>query len=262
MGEKAKSTLLYLHGIDFDADSEIQMINGNTLSNNISWIESIKALKEWKVLKPILILVGIAFLKEFGGHEALVAYSSHILTSQQAIDPKVASLFHPICFIVGAVVCIFIQSYLKIKWLMITASIFQAISHISMAIYYLVSEHYLHCNTEYTQLCHNLAFWPILNISIYAFSFGLGWGIVYFALIGILFTVHREFSHSYFFLLATQCRWLYHFPYVICKLHNCDCLCIFLFGGLIDITSIHIIPILTYSCVVAKFSLSLYSLNN
>ena len=194
LDEKAKSTLLYLHGRDFDADSEIQKIKGNTLSNNISWIESIRALKEWKVLKPILIMVGISFLKEFGGHEALVAYSSHILTSQQAMEPKVASLFYPICLIVGAVMCIFIQSYTKIKWLLITASIFQAISHISMAIYYLVTEHYLHCNTEYTQLCQNLAFWPILNIATYAFSFGLGWGLVYFALLGILFTVHREFS--------------------------------------------------------------------
>ena len=194
LDEESKSTLLYLHGRDFDADSEIQKIKGNTLCNNISWIESIRALKEWKVLKPILIMVGIAFLKEFGGHEALVAYSSHILTSQQAMDPKVASLFYPICLIVGAVVCIFIQSYTKIKWLLITASIFQAISHISMAIYYLVTEHYLHCNTEYTQLCHNLAFWPILNIAAFAFSFGLGWGLVFSALAGILFTVHREFS--------------------------------------------------------------------
>ena len=194
MDEKAKSTLLYLHGRDFDADSEIQKIKGNTLSNNISWVESIKALKEWKVLKPILIMVGISFLKEFGGHEALVAYSSHILASQQAMDPKVASLFYPIFLIVGAIVYFSIQSYCKLKWIMITASIFQAISHISMTIYYLVSEHYLHCNTEYTQLCHNLAFWPILNIAIYAFSFGLGWGLVYFALIGIVFTVHRELS--------------------------------------------------------------------
>ena len=73
LDEKSKSTLLYLHGRDFDADSEIQKIKGNTLSINISWIESIKALKEWKVLKPILIMVGISFLKEFGGHEAIVA---------------------------------------------------------------------------------------------------------------------------------------------------------------------------------------------
>ena len=193
---KAKSTLLYLHGGDFDADSEIEKIKGNTLSNNISWIESIRALKEWKVLKPILIMVGIAFFKESGGHEAFVAYSSHILTNQQAMDPKVASLFYPLCLIVGAIVYFSIQNYCKLKWLLITASIFQAISHISMAIYYLVSEHYFHCNTEYTQLCHSLAFWPILNIAIYAFAFGLGWGLVYYALVGIVFTVHREFSAS------------------------------------------------------------------
>ena len=161
---KARSTLLYLHGGDFDADSEIEKIKGNTLSNNISWIESIRALKEWKVLKPILIMVGIAFLKEFGGHEALVAYSSHILENQQAMDPKVASLFYPICLIAGAIVCILIMKYFKLRWLLITQSIFQAISHISMAIYYLVSEHYFHCNTEYTQLCHSLAFWPIFTV--------------------------------------------------------------------------------------------------
>ena len=192
MDEKAISTLRYLHGEDFDTGSEVEKIKGNTLSRNIKWIEGIKSLKHWNVSKPILFMIGIAFLKEFGGHEGMVAFSSHVLENQQAIDPKVASLFYPICLIVGAIVYLSIQSCCKLKWIMITASIFQAISHISMTIYYLVSEHYLHCNTEYTQLCHNLAFWPILNIAIYAFSFGLGWGLVYFALLGIVFTVHRE----------------------------------------------------------------------
>ena len=192
LDEKAKSTLLYLHGKDFDADSEIQKIKGNTLSNNISWIESVKVWKDWKVIKPMIMMAVIASLMNLGGHEALVSFSSHILENQQAMDPKVASLFYPICLIVGAIVYSSIQSYCKLKWIMITASIFQAISYISMAIYYLVSEHYLHCNTEYTQLCNNLAFWPILNIAIYAFSFAVGWGLVYYALVGIMFTVHRE----------------------------------------------------------------------
>ena len=192
MDEKAKSTLRYLHGRNFDTDSEIEKIKGNTLSRNIRWIEGIKALKHWNVLKPILFMAGIAFLKECGGHEGMVALSSQILENQQVIDPKVASLFYPLCLIVGAIVYFSIQNYCKLKWILITASIFQGMSHISMAIYYLVSEHYFHCNTEYTQLCHSLAFWPILNIAIYAFAFGFSWGLVYFALLGILFTVHRE----------------------------------------------------------------------
>ena len=192
MDERAKSILHYLHGKDFDTDSETERIKGKTLSRKIRWIEGIKALKHWSVSKPIVFMIGIAFLKEFGGHEGMVSFSSHILENQQAMDPKVASLFYPICLIIGAIVYFSIQNHLKLKWILIIASIFQAISHISMAIYYLVSEHFLHCNTEYTKLCHNLAFWPILNIAIYAFSFGFGWGLVYFALIGIVFTVHRE----------------------------------------------------------------------
>ena len=78
MDEKAKSALNYLHGRDFDADSEIEKIKGKTLSRKISWMEGIKALKHWNVLKPIMFMIGLAFLKEFGGHEGMVSFSSHI----------------------------------------------------------------------------------------------------------------------------------------------------------------------------------------
>ena len=194
LDERAKATLRYLHGRDFDADTEIEKIKSETLSNKISWVESFKALKDWKVLKPILLMGVIASLKELGGHEAMVSFSSHILESQQAMDPKVASLFYPICLIAGAIVSISILNYCKLKWLLIFASVFQAISHISMAIYFLISDNHLHCMTQHSHICHTISFWPILNIALYAFSFSLGWGLVYFTLIGIMFTVHRELS--------------------------------------------------------------------
>ena len=194
LDERAKTTLQYLHGSQLDTDTEIQKIKSGTLSNKITWIESLKTLKEWKVLKPILLMAVIASLKELGGHEAMVSFSSHILESQQAMDPKVASLFYPIFLIAGAIVSISILNYCKLKWLIIFASVFQAISHISMAIYFLISENHLHCMTQYTDTCHTLSFWPIFNIALFAFSFALGWGLVYFTLIGIVFTVHREFS--------------------------------------------------------------------
>ena len=192
--EKAKSTLFYLHGSDFDADAEIDKIKNETLRSKGSWIESIKALKEWKVLKPLLLMCVLGLLKELGGHEAMVSFSTRVLENQQAMDPKVAALFYPIFLIAGAILCICILKYCKMKWLLIIASTFQAISHLSMAIYYFVSENYLHCNTGYSQLCHALSFWPIFNIALFAFSFGFGWGLVYFGLLGTVFTVHKEFS--------------------------------------------------------------------
>ena len=66
-------------------------------------------------------MIGIAFLKEFGGHEGMVSFSSHILENQQAMDPKVASLFYPICLIIGAIVYFSIQNHLKLKWILIIA---------------------------------------------------------------------------------------------------------------------------------------------
>ena len=110
MDERAKSILHYLHGKDFDTDSETERIKGKTLSRKIRWIEGIKALKHWSVSKPIVFMIGIAFLKEFGGHEGMVSFSSHILENQQAMDPKVASLFYPICLIIGAIV-LFMNTY-------------------------------------------------------------------------------------------------------------------------------------------------------
>ena len=208
LDEKAKTTLQYLHGRDFDTDTEIQKIKSETLCSNISWSESVKALKEWKVLKPILLMCAIASLKELGGHEAIMAFSSHILESQQAMDPKVASLFYPIFLIAGAIVSISIIKYCKLKWLLIIASVFQAISHISMAIYFLISDNHLHCMTLQSHVCRVISFWPILNIALFAFSFAFGWGLVFFTLIGVVFTVHREFSTAIVVTTEDTCSYL------------------------------------------------------
>ncbi|KAI6650387.1 hypothetical protein LOD99_5824 [Oopsacas minuta] len=168
LDDKAKSILLYLHGSEFVADTEIQKIKGKTLT----------------------------VLKELGGHEAMVSFSSHILENQQVMGPKVVSLFYPIFLIIGATVCILIMNCCKLKLLLIIASVLPATSHISMAIYYLLSEHYLYCNTEYSQLCHTLAFWPIFTIALFSLSYGFGWGLVFYSLMRMMFTVHKEFSLS------------------------------------------------------------------
>ena len=208
LDEKAKTTLQYLHGRDFDTDTEIQKIKSETLSRNISWSERVKTVKEWKVLKPILLMCAIASFKELGGHGALMAFSSHILESQQAMDPRVASLFYPIFLIAGAIVSISIIKYCKLKWLLIIASVFQAISHISMAIYFLISDNHLHCMTLQSHVCRVISFWPILNIALFAFSFAFGWGLVFFTLIGVVFTVHREYSTAIVVTTEDICSYL------------------------------------------------------
>ena len=192
--ERAKRTLVYLHGTNINADFELQKIKLTTMNKNVSWRENAKALAEWKVLKPLLLMIVLAFCKEFGGHQVMISFSSKILESQQAMDPKVAALFYPIFLIAGAIVCISILNYCRLKWLMIVASSLQTISHISMAIYFLTLEHQTNCTLHHSSICGAIFYWPICNVALFAFSFALGWGLVYFSLIGLMFSVHREIS--------------------------------------------------------------------
>ena len=203
--ERAKQTLFYLHGKDFDADAELLNIRNDLSNKQFTWIDSIKALRNWKVLKPILLMTAFAFFKEFGGHEAMVSFSSHILENQQGMDPKVASLFYPTFLTAGAIVSMIIFRFCKLKWLIIVGNVLQTLSHLSMSIYYFVSDKYFHCTDESSQICRTISFWPIMNISLYAFAFSLGWGVIYFSLTTILIVSYREISLPIVNLTCNTC---------------------------------------------------------
>ena len=113
---RAVDTLLYLHGDDFDANTEIQNIsNTNNASAQPSLRASLIALKDLTVLKPILIVTFYGILEEFGGHPAMVSLSSHILETQQGMNPKLAAIFYPIFLILGATLSMCLVGKLKLK---------------------------------------------------------------------------------------------------------------------------------------------------
>ena len=192
--EQGKQTLLYLHGKDFDADAELLNIRNDLSNKQFTWIDSIKALRNWKILKPILLITALTCFKELGGYDVMLSLSSHILENQQGMDPKVASLFYPIFLIVGAIFSMIIYKFCKLKWLIIAGNVLQTLSHLSMSIYYFVSDRYFHCTVENSQICQTISFWPITNVALFAFAFSLGWGLTYSSLITILIVSYREIS--------------------------------------------------------------------
>ena len=195
---KAKDTIEYFHAKEVNADSEIQKIKDQMPIQNDTNFDNLLQIMDWKVLKQLLIMSSIGFLKEFGGHEAMVSFSSQILENQNALDPKVASLFYPIFLIVGAVVSLSILNCSKLKFQSMVAASLQALAHISMAIFYYISENRLHCQEIdfQSRTCQLISIWPIMNVALYSFSFAIGWGLIYYSLIGIMFQTHRELSSA------------------------------------------------------------------
>ena len=191
---RAVDTLLYLHGNNFDANAEIQNITSSNASAQSGLRDSLTALMDLKVLKPIIIITIIGLFEEVGGHPAMISFSSQILENQQGMDPKYAALFYPSFLILGSIVSICIVNRCKLKWLLIVNSAAQAVSHFSMAMYYFVSQHLLNCNNLSSQLCHSLSIWPVLNIALYGFCFSLGFGSLLYSLMGIMYTSYKEMS--------------------------------------------------------------------
>ena len=195
LDEQAKKILFYLHGEDFDADSELQNIRNNLADKKFTWIDNFNALRRWKVVKYPTHGCDYMF-HVVQWNEAMVSFSSHILQNQQGMKPEVASLFYPIFLTAGAIVSIIILKYFKLKWQIIVGNIFQALSLLSMAIYYFISDNYLHCTLESSVICQSISFWPILNIGLYAFAFSFGWGQTFFSLIAILIVSYKEIGIS------------------------------------------------------------------
>ena len=191
---RAVDTLLYLHGDDFDANTEIQNISNTNASAQSSLRDSLTALKDLKVLKPILIVTFVGIFEELGGHPAIISFSSHILENQGGIDAKLSAIFYPAFLIFGSIISIKILNHFKLKWLLIVTSSTQALSHFSMAMYYFVSQRLVNCNNLSPQLCHLFSFWPVLNLAMYGFSFSLGFGSVLYSIMGIMYTSYKEIS--------------------------------------------------------------------
>ena len=196
LNARARDTLLFLNGHNFDADAEIEKITTTNASAKSSLRASLSALKDLQVLKPILIVSVFGLLEEVGGHPAMVALSSHILESQEGLNPNIASVFYPIFLIMGAIVSMCIVGKFKLKWQFIFAEALQAISHFSFSIYYLVSEQILGCDKDYSLVCNKINYWPIFNIALYAIAFGFGYGSIFFSHMGMMYNSHRELSLS------------------------------------------------------------------
>ena len=192
---RAKECLEYLHGKQFDADSEIIEMKRNNIAK-LSIREKLSQLFKWKVLKPILTISAVNNFHYLSGFSALVQFSSQVLSKQQALPANTAALFFPVMLVLGNMLGQQLASRYNLKRILISATLLQILSHLSMALYFAVYDYILSCPTvQHNTLCIHLSFWPILFIGIFGLATGLGPDSVTHTLLGEAFEENnRELS--------------------------------------------------------------------
>ena len=195
---RTKECLEYLHGKQFDADSEIMEMKRNNIAR-LSIREKLSQLFKWKVLKPIIVVGTINNLSPLGGNSFVVMYSSQILSHQRALSPNIAVMFYPIMLLVGNVIGQQLVSRFSLKRIMLIASSLIILSHISMTLYFATIDYISNCTNSaefaVASICLHSSFWPIINLILLGISYGMGPDCVIYAILGEAFdSNNRELS--------------------------------------------------------------------
>ena len=190
---RAKECLEYLHGKQFDADSEIIEMKRNNIVK-LSIREKLSQLFKWKVLKPILIVTTINNFKPLSGNSFLIAFSSQILSQQRGLSPNVAALFFPVMQVVGNIIGQQLVSRFSLKKILLTSTSCIVLSHISMTVYFATTNYIVDCSNkaDISSLCINFSFWPILNLVLFGMSYGMGLDCVSYTLFGEAFDSNNK----------------------------------------------------------------------
>ena len=201
---RAKECLEYLHGKQFDADSEIIEMKRNNIVK-LSIREKLSQLFKWKVLKPILVISAVNNFHSLSGFSAVISFSSQILSNQQGLSPNIAALFFPVTLVLGNIFGQQLATRYSLKRVLISTTLLQILSHLSMAVYFSVVDYLLNCSTDqHSSLCIKLSFWPILSIVIFGMSTGMGFDSITYTLFGEAFeTNNRELSLCIIHTFAT-----------------------------------------------------------
>ena len=173
---KARSTLIEINGVDFDVNTEIDELKLELNTDNSSGNNGISQLRQrWNTFRPILIASTLQTFMGFGGQGVFFSYAASLF-SKTGFNPRVSALPYTISLALGSSMSALLAKRMKRKYLLILATAIQALSNLSIAIFFLTTEHVnAHHSTSSTIL---LSVWQILNTATFGFSYSLGWGTI------------------------------------------------------------------------------------
>ena len=164
-----------------------------------TFVQKYKFVLKWSVLKPILIVSILQILKELTGHEIIVGYCSVILsqhisnqTTHSTISPNLQELAYPSLLGVGSIISLFISTRKRVKAIIIATTVGQLIAHLSMTLYFIVTQYQL-----INQASIYLFIWGEASIAMYGLFFSIGWGsLIYYLYIELFNPQYRELSSA------------------------------------------------------------------
>ena len=176
--KRARASLCYLRGAQYDVDSELRMIaevcsKQETLQNKLQSIVKISNLKA--------LIIGCTYLlfAQITGITIINAYAAELLSNNQFFSANIAAVFLPCVEIVASSL---LADRIGRKLLTILSGVGISSAYALLTLYFMFTQYTQLLDTnEYTTL------WPLISLCLFNSSFSLGWGSMGWVIMGEIF---------------------------------------------------------------------------
>lgn len=180
---KAKKSLKFLRGKNYDVDSEIQTILNAQAERRYLLGDSGNAMK--KLLKdPVsrksyLIILGLIFFFHTSGINVVLFYTADIMdTANVNLDPNLATIIVGIIFVVATLISAVLVDKLGRRPLLLVSTATLTACYILMGTYFLLQENGTSVDS--------LTWAPVVLLSVFVAAFSLGIGPITWIMMGEL----------------------------------------------------------------------------
>lgn len=171
--EKARKSLQWLRGKNYNVDEEIREMKDNIEDEKQNPISFMESFSKRATKKGLLISFGLMFFQQMSGVNAVIFYTSKIFTEAgSTLAPKEASIIVGAMQVVATLVSSLIIDRLGRRVLLLTSASIMGLCCMLLGVFFNLKDH----ETLDEEGLKNIGWLPITSLSLFIIVFSLGFG--------------------------------------------------------------------------------------
>ncbi|XP_014242296.1 facilitated trehalose transporter Tret1-like isoform X2 [Cimex lectularius] len=177
----ARNSLQWLRGADYNINSELTMMKENIDKAKQERSSFRKAFMTRAAKRGLIIGIGVMFLQQFSGINAVIFYTNSIFKSAgSTLDDSISSIIVGFMSVVATAIATLFIERLGRKPLMFISCLVMALSSAVLGIYFYIQ-------TVNHELAEKISFIPLIIVCVFIIVFSLGLGPIPWVILAEIF---------------------------------------------------------------------------
>lgn len=178
--KQAREALQWFRGSEYDIESEITDMQNSLEKERNEKVPLLQAFSTPAAKRGLLIGLGVMFIQQFGGINAVVFYTVKIFKDAgSSLDPNIATIIVGTIMMVTTWIATMVVDRLGRRILLLVSALIMALSTSTLGLYFYLKSHGSDVSS--------LGWLPLASMCIFIIVFSLGFGPIPWMLVGEIF---------------------------------------------------------------------------